>query len=112
MEIVAMIETVIGNPIDCGHLIFCQYLLSTSRQECIPIKAIYIKHLRNPHQSRKVIEPIIHKQEEPKVHLHPRISMSRGPMSVPRTLIRRSTGIIVLWKRVLRERKRTPNHHL
>lgn len=75
----------------------------------LPVQAVEIKDLRDPNQGREVIEPVVHKQEEPKVDEHSRLSVA-GHLSTDSRLCERRARVVV--QRVLRKRNCAPRNSL
>jgi hypothetical protein len=76
IEIKAIMETVNGKPKLSGHLLWSARNQRIGRDESVPVETVDIEHFCDPHQSCDVIESIIHKQEEPKVYLDSRFSVT------------------------------------
>lgn len=60
MDMMAMRETVIGKPRDCGHLF---WLVDEEWRDrgIIPVQAVDVENLGDPHQCCDVVKSVIHK---------------------------------------------------
>lgn len=76
IEINAIMETVKGKPKLSGHLLRSVRIQGRGRDDNVPVETVDIEHLCDPHQSCDVVESIVHEQEEPKVYLDSRFSMT------------------------------------
>lgn len=80
MEIAAITETVKGNPRLWGHL---RDIRENHKKEQLnlPVEAVDVEDLCDPHQSSDIVEPIIYEEEEPEVDLNSSFSVTRHLMS-------------------------------